>query len=156
MENFKEKLKIQNILMGICSAILLLFSLLAIGSELGWFTILQPKTGDSHWHSTWYGFCTGASCGLGAMMLTFLIRNLRAMKDEKKLKKLYIKENDERTAKIVIYARSSAMQAFLFLGMAATVIAGYFSPTVSITILACVFFCSLTSLFFNAYYNKKF
>ena len=156
MENFKEKLRIQNILMAICSTLLLLFALLAIGSELGWFSFFQPKAGDSHWHSAWYGFCTGASCGLGAMMLVFLIRNLRAMKDEKKLKKLYIRENDERTTKIVIYARNSAMQAFLFLGMTATVIAGYFSITVSVTILACVFFCSLTSLFFNAYYNKKF
>ena len=156
MENYKEKLKIQNILMAICGTILLIFAILAIGSELGFFSLFQPQTGDSHWHSTWYGFCTGASCGLGAMMFAFLIRNKRALKDEKKLKKLYIKENDERSAKIVIYARSSAMQTILMGGMAATAISGYFNITVSITILVFVFCSSLISLFFTAYYSKKF
>lgn len=156
MEKYKEKLRIQNILTAISCAVLLLFAFLSIGSELGWFTFFRPKAGDSHWHSAWYGFCTGASCGIGAMMLFFLIRNIRAMKDEKKLKKLYIKENDERNAKIIIYSRNSAMQAFLLLGMAAAIVAGYFSITVSVTILACIFLCSIASLLFTLYYSKKF
>lgn len=156
MENYKEKLKIQNILMAICSTLLLLFALLAIGGELGWFSFFQPKAGDSHWHSTWYGYCTGVSFGIGAMMLAGLIRNLRALKDEKKLKKLYIKENDERMVKIWIYARNTAMQTILMVGLVATVIAGYFSVTVSLTILICVFCSSAISLIFAVYYSKKF
>lgn len=155
MEQYKEKLKIQNWVFGICCLVLLVFALLAIGSELGWFSILQPAAGDSHWHSTWYGFITGASFGLFAFMLTGLIRNRRALRDESKLKKLYVKTYDERTIQIQTLARNTAMQILLYVGLIATVIAGYFSITVSITILVCVFVCSFTSLLLVGYYNKK-
>ena len=155
MEHYKEKLKIQNLVMGICCLVLAAFAVLAIGSELGWFSVLKPVTGDDHWHSTWYGYCTGASCGLAAVMLFGVIRNIRAMKDEKKLKKLYVKEHDERNIQIQILARNTAMQIMLLAGLAATVISGYFSMTISVTILACTFFSSGISLFLVGYYSKK-
>jgi len=155
MEQYKEKLKIQNVVMGICCLVLALFAVFAIGSELGWFSLLKPVAGDNHWHSTWYGYCTGASCGLAAVMLFGLIRNVRAMKDEKKLKKLYVQQHDERALQIQILARNTAMQILLLVGLAASVIAGYFSVTVSTTILVCTLVSSSTSLFLVGYYNKK-
>lgn len=155
MEQYKEKLKIQNVVMGICCLVLALFAVFAIGSELGWFSLLKPVAGDNHWHSTWYGYCTGASCGLAAVMLFGLIRNVRAMKDEKKLKKLYVQQHDERTLQIQILARNTAMQILLLVGLAATVITGYFNMTVSVTILVCTLVSSSTSLFLVGYYNKK-
>lgn len=156
MELYKEKLKLNNILLGIGSLVMAVFSLLAIGGELGWFPFVRPVAGDSHWHSTWYGYVSGASFGLFALMLFYLIRNLRALKDEKKLKKLYVKEHDERTVQIWTLARNTAMQMMLWIGLAATVIAGYFSITVSITILACTFVSSVLGLLLMAYYSKKF
>ena len=155
MEQYREKLKIQNLVMGICCLVLAAFAGLAIGSELGWVSVLKPVTGDDHWHSTWYGYCTGASCGLAAVMLFGVIRNIRAMKDEKKLKELYVKEHDERNIQIQILARNTAMQILLLVGLAATVITGYFSTTVSTTILICILVSSSTSLFLVGYYNKK-
>lgn len=155
MEQYKEKLKIQNVVMGICCLVLTIFAVLTIGSELGWFSILKPVAGDDHWHSTWYGYCTGASCGLTAVMVFGLIRNIGAMKYEKKLKKLYVKEHDERNIQIQILARNTAMQIMLLAGLAATVVSGYFSMTISVTILACTFFSSGISLFLVGYYNKK-
>lgn len=155
MEQYREKLKIQSLVMGICCLVLAAFAVLAIGSELGWFSVLKPVVGDDHWHSTWYGYCTGASCGLAAVMLFGVIRNIRAMKDEKKLKKLYVKEHDERNIQIQILARNTAMQILLLVGLAATVIAGYFSMTVSTTILICILVSSSTSLLLVGYYNKK-
>jgi len=155
MEQYREKLKLHNIIMGIGSGILTVFTLLAVGSELGWFTFLKPAAGDSHWHSAWYGYVTGASCGILGLMIAGLIRNLRALKDEKKLKTLYVKAHDERTVQIVTLARNSAMQILLYIGLVATVIAGYFSITVSITILVCILVSSITSLLLVAYYNKK-
>lgn len=156
MEQYKEKLKIQNIFLAVGSTILILFAIAGIGSELGWFSMIQPVSGDSHWQSAWRGFLTGAACGLGALMITFYIRNRLALRDERKLKKLYVKEHDERTVQIYTCARNSAMQILLIVGLVATVIAGYFSPTVSITILACTFVSSVTSLLFAFYYSKKF
>ena len=40
-------------------------------------------------------------------------------------------------------------------GLVASVIAGYFSITVSLTILACIFISSITSLLLAVYYSKK-
>ena len=155
MEQYREKLKIQSLVMGICCLVLAAFAVLAIGSELGWFSVLKPVTGDDHWHSTWYGYCTGASCGLAAVMLFGVIRNIRAMRDEKKLKKPYVKEHDERNIQIQILARNTAMQILLLVGLAATVITGYFSTTVSTTILICILVSSSTSLFLVGYYSKN-
>lgn len=155
MEAYKEKLKLDNILLTVGCIVLAVFAILAIGSELGWFSFIRPAAGDGHWHSSWYGFVTGASCGLIALMAAFWIRNHQAIKNEVKLKKLYIKCHDERTNQIVILARNTAMQIILWLGMVATVIAGYFSKTVSLTILACTFVSSCLSLALVGYYSKK-
>jgi len=155
MEQYKEKLKITNIFLSIGCVVLAVFAILAIGSELGWFRILKPIAGDGHWQSAWFGFVTGASCGLFALMLVSLIRNRRALKDDSKLKKLYVKEHDERNIQILTLARNTAMQILLLIGLVATVIAGYFSITVSITILACTFVSSITSLLLVGYYSKK-
>ena len=156
MEQYKEKLKITNWFLGFCCVVLAVFAVLAVGGELGWFHILRPMAGDSHWQSAWFGFVTGACSGLLVLMLVGLIRNLGALKDEKKLKKLYVKEHDERTIQIVTLARNTAMQILLLTGMVAVVIAGYFSITVSITILACIFASSVISLLLMAYYSRKF
>ena len=155
MEQYKETLKLQNKLLLLGSLILAVFAILAIGSELGVFHILKPVAGDSHWHSHWNGFITGASCGIFALLFVSLIRNRRALKDEKQLKKLYVKEHDERTIQILTLARNTAMQILLMGGLVAVVIAGYFSITVSLTILACIFTASITSLLLVGYYSKK-
>lgn len=156
MEQYKEKIKVQNGFAMICCLVLAVFAVLAIGTELGWFNILSPVTGDSHWQSTWHGYITGISCGVFALLLVVLIRNWRALKDDKKLKALYIKEHDERAIQIATLARNTAMQILLPAGLVASVIAGYFSVTVSMTILACTFVSSSVSLFLMNYYSKKF
>ena len=155
MEQYKEKLRITNVFLIIGCLILAVSAVLAIGCELGWFQILTPIAGDSHWQSAWFGFVTGASCGIFVLMFVGLIRNRRALKDEKKLKKLYVKEHDERTIQIQTLARNTAMQILLMIGLVATVIAGYFSITVSLTILACIFTASITSLLLVGYYSRK-
>lgn len=156
MEQYKEKIKVQNGFAMICCLVLAVFAVLAIGTELGWFNILSPVTGDSHWQSTWHGYITGISCGVFALLLVVLIRNRRALKDEKKLKALYVKEHDERTIQIQALARSTAMQCLLWLGLVGTAVAGYFNFTASITILCCTFVSSSVSLFLMNYYSKKF
>lgn len=89
-------------------------------------------------------------------MVFALVRNLRAMKDEKALRKLYIAENDERSIKIWTLARAAAMQTFLMLGLAAGIVAGYFNMSVSITILVCTVAHSLIGAGFKIYYSKKY
>ena len=77
------------------------------------------------------------------------------MKNDKKLKELYVKEHDERTIRIQTLAGNMTMKCLLWMGLVASIIAGYFSITVSITILACIFVISTVNLILIAYYCKK-
>lgn len=156
MDIFKEKLKIQSLIFSICCFILAVFCFLPAASEFGFIPELAPAAGNSHWQSMWRGFASGASFGIFALMVIGLVRNIRAMRSEKELKKLFVKENDERLIHIWTAARAASMQAFLLLGLVGTIVAGYFSVAVSLTILACVFSCSLVSLGFKLYFSKKF
>lgn len=155
MENYREKLKKQNILLSICIIILTIFSILGFAAEAELIALI-PTAGNSHWHSQWRGFISGASMGVLALMLFGLIRNLLAMKDEKKLKKLYIQMHDERQTQLFHNARSAAMSVFLIAGLIAVIVTGYFNATVSITILACVLLCSVTCMLFKIYYDRKY
>ena len=156
MEQYREKLRISTIVTAIACIILAVFVLLGFAGEVGLIPFLTPVGGDSHWHSMWRGIITGASCCALTLMVYGLSRNLAALKDEQKLKQFYVKEHDERQLQIWTFARASAMQVFLILGVVAAVVAGYFSMTVSMTILACVFAHALIGIGFKIYYSKRF
>lgn len=155
METYREKIKIQNIFLGVGCAVLAVFFVLGILGEAG-VVNLAPSVGDSHWQSRWRGFASGASVGVLALLLFGLIRNLRALKDEKALKKLYIKESDERQAQIYTKSLCAAMRATLLLGLVTVIVAGYFSMTVSLTLLGAVLVISLLVLAFKLYFTKKY
>ena len=156
MELFRDKLKMQNLVIAICCFILAVFSFLAAAGQAGIIGFMEPATDNTHWQSMWRGIITGMSFGIMIVMIAFLIRNILALKDEKKLKKLYVETNDEREIQIWTAARSTAMQLFLMVGVVAAIVAGYFSMTVSITIMACVVAASLLGLAFKLYYNNKY
>lgn len=156
MENFREKLRIQNLILAIGSFVLAVFCLLFAAGEAGILPFLSPAAGDSHWQSMWRGFVCGASFAILAFLVFGLVRNIRALRSEKFLKKLYVKEHDERSIQVWTSARAAAFQTFLLLGLVAIVTAGYFSVTVSLTILGCVWFASIIGLLFKVYYSKKF
>ena len=154
MEQFKEKLKIENRITAILCVILVGFTVLGFVAEAG-LVQLTPISGDSHWQSMWRGIVTGMSFGIMIVMIAFLIRNILALKDEKRLKKLYVETYDEREIQIWTAARSTAMQLFLMVGVVAAIVAGYFSMTVSITIIVCMFLQSITGFFCMLYYRLK-
>lgn len=154
MTAYKEKVILHSILLVLCCIILAVFCFLGFAGELGWAEFMTPSVADSHWQSRWRGFVSGASFGVLALMVYGLVRNLRALKDEKKLKQLYIKENDERQQVIYSNALRSAMQTGLILGLSAVVISGYFSIIVSLTLLVSVLTLSLLCVGFKWYYSK--
>lgn len=155
MKNFREKLKIDNIVSGIGCAVLLLFCFLSIAGEAGLIPAFTPAAGDSHWQSQWRGFILGASTGVFALMFFGLIRNIQALRNEEKLKKLYIKCNDERTIQVQTSAQAAGLRTALILGIVAVVVSGYFNVVISMTILACVFATSMITTGFKLYYHKK-
>lgn len=155
MEAFRDKLKVQNLAIAMCCFILAIFSFLAAAGEAGLISFMQPAVNDSHWQSMWRGLVMGMSVGILIVMIVFLVRNILALKDEKKLKKLYVETYDEREIQIWTAARSTAMQIFLMAGVVAAIIAGYFSITVSITIVVCIFLQSMIGFFCMLYFRIR-
>ena len=155
LEKFRDKIKLDNLTIALACFILALFSFLAAMGEAGIIPFFNPTGGDSHWQSMWRGFISGSAFGIIGFMVVCLIRNIRALKDEKLLKKLYIKEHDERTIQIWTAARAASMRTFMILGLVSGLIAGYFSMVVGITIIACTFLQAMTGLFFAIYYSYK-
>lgn len=153
MEAFRKKLQFENIALAIVIVILAGFIALAFAGESGLLT-LAPVTGDSHWQSQWRGFCAGGAGALLVLMVVRLIRNLTATKSQEKLKKLYIRQNDEREWAIYTKALCAAMRLCLLLGLAAAVIVGYFNATAGLTLLVSVFCVSWICLGFKVYYRK--
>ena len=156
MEEYRIKLKLQNLFIGIACMILAVFSFLMVLSESGVITWIPAVQGDSHVQSMWRGFLFGASFGLLGVMVFGLIRNIRALRDDAILKKHYIQDTDERQIKIWTAARATSMQIFVLGGLVAGIIAAYFSMTVGITIIACVTIHSFIGLFCKIYYDIKF
>ena len=156
MEEYKNKLRKQNRITAIWCVVLTSLSALSALGEFGMIPFLEPVAGDSHWSSQWRGFISGASMGICGCMIFYLLRSRKALKDEKSLKALYVREHDERQIQIWTSARASAMRTFLLLGLAAVIVSGYFSIGVSVTILACVLVNSLLGLGFKVYYSRKF
>jgi len=155
LEKFRDKIKLDNLTIALSCFILAIFSFLAAMGEAGIIPFFTPIGGDHHWQSMWRGFISGATFGIIIFMVIYLIRNIWALHDEKLLKKLYVKEHDERTIQIWTAARARAMQTFMILGLVCGIIAGYFNMVVCITIIACTFLQAMTGLFFALYYSYK-
>lgn len=155
LERYRDKIKLDNLSIGLSCFILALFSFLAAMGEAGMIPFFVPVGDNTHRQSMWRGFISGSTVGIISFMLVFLIRNIRALHDEKLLKKLYAHEHDERQIQIWTSARASAMRAFMVLGLVSGIIAGYFSMIVCITIIACTFLQAITGLFFALYYSYK-
>lgn len=149
MENYREKLKIHNILYGIGALALLAIQVLAFTG------IVSPVGADERWHSFYNGFIAGAAFGVMALFIVGLILNLRALRNEKVMKKQYIKETDERSRQIAVMGKSTGATLFLLLMVPAAIILGYFNVTVFISCISCVLVLSLLMAFSKLYFSRK-
>ena len=156
MEQYRDKLKMQNLISAAACFFLAVFAILSVLTEAGLISLIPPGDADTHMQSIWRGFVSGAACGIMGFMIVGLIRNIRALRNEEILKKCYIRDNDERQIKIWTAARALSMQIFILGGLVIGIIAAYFSMTVGITIIACVTIHSFLGLFCKLYYSIKF
>lgn len=149
MNEYRSKLKIQNIIFLICTVVLIAVQILAYSG------VISPISADSRWSDYWNGFIAGAAMGVSVIMIFGLIQNLRAMKNEKALKRLYTSKNDERKIEIYTRGKSAGVSVCLPCMLVSSIISGYFSITVSITVIVCVLALSLFMLGGKIYYSKK-
>lgn len=150
MNKFKDKLRLQIWINCIGIVILLVFQVLAFAR------VISPFVGNEHWADLWNGFIAGAAMGIMALLIIGVIMNIRALRNEKALKKLFVKENDEREQSLYTAARSAGAQVFLIGGLVAGITAGFFNVSVCITIITCVFLHSVICAGFKFYYSRKY
>ena len=100
-------------------------------------------------------YSLGFGTGIATIMIFFLIKYIAALKNEEKLKKLMIEENDERTAYIDSKAGSKAINAVIMLLALAMLISNFFDKTVFFTLLAATLATALTKMVIGFYYSRK-
>lgn len=145
MGKFKEKIRVRTLVM----------SVVVISLALSYLVLFLNQDKLPQMPSFIMSFHAGVLCGLGILLIRDIFKNLRAIRDEKELKKLYIEENDERT--IMIMQKTGAMGITIcIIGLGfATVIAGFFNGIVFFSLLGATVFTALIKGFFKIYYHHK-
>lgn len=104
-------------------------------------------------------FAKGLTSGVFVGMMVVAIFNLTkygiALKNEEELKKMYIRETDERNIAIQKETSQKGSAITLFCSGLGAIVAGFFDEKVCITIVAVTLFGALVNLALNVYYNKK-
>lgn len=101
------------------------------------------------------GLTSGLWCGLECVAICNLVRLYATMRNEEKLREMYIKETDERNAAIgKETSQTGGMISSAGIALAA-ITAGFFSKTVCITLTCALIFTALVMIGVRAYYNKK-
>jgi len=101
-------------------------------------------------------FNIGVIYGIMSVAILFIIRNNKALKDDEKLKKLYIAETDERNLSIYQKAGSTGMNTITVGLLIGACVSIYFNMTVFFTLLGACLFVSLVRGVFKLYYHKRY
>ncbi len=141
MEKYRKKIEKRCRLDGaVCAGVLALYLVLCR------FTHTAGGTGKD--------VALGIVFGLVIVALCTLIRTASALRDEAKLRAMYIEETDERNAAI---AKESAQksQTVSMVGIAAAAIAaGFFDDRICFALAGAVLFSALVSVVMTVYHKK--
>ena len=143
MEKFKKKLK-NDIIVGVVFC-----SLLVILQTLLWFFLPQTPNGVEK------NFTAGFLVGLGTVCVVFIARNVSSLKNEDELKKLYIKETDERRKSINLSASRISFKISLVGLATAMIIAININKFIGFALLAAVLFIIAVNISTILYFNRK-
>lgn len=143
MEKFRKKLK-RDVIFGEVFCAIYVALILTL-------RFLIPETHESLGMSYTIGFFGG----ICAVILVSIISNSAALKNEEKLKKLYIKENDERTKAVGAAAGKAAAKIVLAGLSVAMLVAANINKTAFFWLLGAVAFTAIVMTLTKAYYNKK-
>ena len=152
MEQFKAQLERRR-----SSGLALLATLLCTFAGYGVLHYIKDITSESgHLQSFAIGFSFGILAGVIAVLIWDIVVCHKALKSDVALRKLYVKETDERTKMIKTMVGGTGIFLLFFILAAAAAIASFMNVTVSITLI-CVLGCmSLIILGLKLYYNKKY
>ena len=145
LKEYKDSIKKRSIVF----AAMAVLGLLMTSSGFGAF-MTQMIQNDHH-----SGFISGIGAGLGICGVLLLIQNQKLLKDEKKLKKQWIEENDERNRLVTLKTMSTAGMWAFGLVYAALIVSFFLDMKVFLTlaaVVAAVIICLIGS---RMYYERK-
>lgn len=132
-------------------------TMLCIGSAvfiIGQQGYLSKYKPDGNFGDFFSGFQIGLFLGFAILLIVSTTYIGTVLKDDKKLKEMYIKDTDERNIKISEMTGVKLQQSLCFPLLLATIVAGYFSIEVFFTLLAVVAFISAVTIVRKIYFNK--
>ncbi|MDE5858916.1 MAG: hypothetical protein K2H23_00765 [Oscillospiraceae bacterium] len=150
MEDFRKQVKkTLNIYTAVLIAAIVIFVTLNIVEITG---ILSEKSLNDLSN----GFGTGVCTAIIVFMAIAICRYHGALKNDEKLKKLYILETDERERLIYEKTNSASFRTVIILLGFAAMVASFFSKTIFYTIVAIIMVIAFVQVVFKFYYRRKF
>lgn len=101
------------------------------------------------------GIRAGIVMGFVIFLLRTFVKNLLIIKNEEKIKKMYIEENDERALAICEHSSRVTFNITMYVILATCVVTGLYNTAISLTLLAVWIFSILTRIITIKYYDKK-
>lgn len=148
MEKYEKKLKIRLAAMGVAMIVSII---MVVVSYFG-YKKLSP---DQHLASFINGVQLGLFLAWFIVMTVGAIRYVRALRNPKLLKRIYIKEHDERSILVQNKARSAGFWITLAGLLPASIIAGFYSVVVCFSLLSVFWFMCLSVGGAKIFFNKK-
>lgn len=145
-EEFRKVLQKRNI----CS-----IATIVVGLAASVTAFLASEKGITALSDHILGVYCGVGCGLAAAALILLIKNLRILKDENKLKKSRLEQYDERLQEINQKAINMAAMVMIFFAFAGGLIGGIFYPVLIKALLIIVYVFLFSYLIAYAVYKKS-
>ena len=148
MVNFKKTIRKR---LNFFTGVILLFSVLFGGNMLHLFT---PIVKNPHYVDFFSGVQVGMFIGIEIYLVYRVAYYMATLKDEKALRTLYIKENDERNMEI---AKRSGIESYKFvivILLAGAIVVGYFSMEGFIALMAAALVEILVRVGLYAYYSR--
>lgn len=149
MENYKkmmqQKISSNTIMFCLSSAVFII-------SQQGHLSKYKP---DGDFGDFIGGFQIGLFVAFAMWLIASTVYIGAALKDDKKLREMYIKYTDERNMKISELIGFKLYKCVCFPLLIATIVAGYFSVEVFFTLLAVILFIYAVTLARTLYFCKK-
>jgi len=134
-------------------AVALCAAILVWGVARGYFA--RQDDYNFHFQDFLAGYQLGGLVGITLALVAKIFRNTRALRDEARLKAMYIKEHDERTQLIWAKSGGTVMYVCSIALLLAGIAGGYFSPTVFYTLLSAAMFLLVVKMGCKLYYGRK-
>ena len=131
-----------------------LCALFAILMATNFWNHFSPKSGGDNFMDFFQGFQLGIAMAFLIFAAVNIIRYRKILQSEEAIRNFYIKEHDERTAAIWSKSGGTVLYTCGILIIGAAIVAGYFDPTVFITLVLCGIFLLLVKKGLCIYYCK--